>query len=128
MIMFKLGLGHRTKFKDIETQGGHHTFHLKWSGVLTCVGTPHKTLKMFKLGWNTAQNLENGESIQEPGVWWVGGWSNVILDPTLALIRAELGLRIQVRAECGNITYVGIFKEKDFHPPHTETSIHHQQK
>ena len=34
---------------------------------------------------------------------WVEGWSNVILDPTLALIRAQLGFRIQVRAECGNI-------------------------
>ena len=29
------------------------------------------------------------------------GQSNVILDPTLALIRAQLGLRIQVQAECG---------------------------
>ena len=55
---------------------------------------------MFKLGWDTAQNFE--ESIQELGGWWVGG-SNVILDPTLALIRAQLGFRIQVRAECGNI-------------------------
>ena len=39
------------------------------------------------------------------GGWWVGGWvvgcSNVILDPTLALIRAELGFGIQVEAECG---------------------------
>ena len=26
---------------------------------------------------------------------------NVILDPTLALIRAQFGFRIQVRAECG---------------------------
>ena len=31
-----------------------------------------------------------------------GRLSNVILDPTLALIRAQLGFRIQVRAECGN--------------------------
>ena len=31
------------------------------------------------------------------------GWSNVILDPTLALIRAQLGFRIQVRAECANV-------------------------
>ena len=30
------------------------------------------------------------------------GWSNLILDPTLALIRAQLGFRIQVGAECGN--------------------------
>ena len=29
-------------------------------------------------------------------------WSNLILDPTLALIRAQLGFRIQVVAECGN--------------------------
>ena len=39
------------------------------------------------------------------GGGWVGGWvvgcSNVILDPTLALIRAELGFGIQVEAECG---------------------------
>ena len=31
-----------------------------------------------------------------------GRSSNVILDPTLALIRAQLRFRIQVRAECGN--------------------------
>ena len=30
------------------------------------------------------------------------GWSNVILDPTLAFNRAQLGFRIQVGAECGN--------------------------
>ena len=29
------------------------------------------------------------------------GWSNLILEPTLALIRAQLGFRIQVRAKCG---------------------------
>ena len=29
------------------------------------------------------------------------GWSNLILDPTLALIRAQLGFGIKVRAECG---------------------------
>ena len=33
---------------------------------------------------------------------WVVGWANVILDPTLALIRSQLGFRIQVGAECGN--------------------------
>ena len=33
----------------------------------------------------------------------VGRLSNVILDPTLGLIRAQLGFRMQVRAECGNI-------------------------
>ena len=41
------------------------------------------------------------------GGWVVGGWvvgrSNLILDPTLALIRAQLGFRIQVGAECGKI-------------------------
>ena len=38
-------------------------------------------------------------------VWvggWVVSWSNLILDPTLALIRAQLGFRIQVEVECGN--------------------------
>ena len=39
--------------------------------------------------------------VEEPD-GWVVGWSNVILDPTLALIRALLGFRIQIRAECGN--------------------------
>ena len=34
----------------------------------------------------------------------VVGWSN--LDPTLALIRAQLGLRIQVGAKCGNAVVV----------------------
>jgi len=33
----------------------------------------------------------------------VGGQANVILDPTLAVIRAQLEFRIQVWAECGNI-------------------------
>ena len=32
----------------------------------------------------------------------MGGWSNLILLPTLAFIRAQLGFRIQVQAECGN--------------------------
>ena len=32
---------------------------------------------------------------------WVVGGSNVILDPAVALIRAQLGVRIQVRAERG---------------------------
>ena len=32
----------------------------------------------------------------------VVGWSNLILDPTLALIRDQLEFRIQVGAECGN--------------------------
>ena len=36
------------------------------------------------------------------------GWSNLILEPTLALIRAQLGFRIQVRAECG--------KKLGYHP------------
>ena len=30
-------------------------------------------------------------------------WSKWILDPTLALNRAQLGFRIQVGAECGNM-------------------------
>ena len=37
-----------------------------------------------------------------------GRLSNVILDPTLALIRAQLGFRIQVRAKCGNNRNLGI--------------------
>ena len=32
---------------------------------------------------------------------WVVGWSNLILHPTLALLKAQLGFRIQVGAECG---------------------------
>ena len=53
-------------------------------------------------------------------VWvaeWVVGWSNLILYPTLALIRAQLGFRIQVGAECGinsdfdNISYKERAKE-----------------
>ena len=34
--------------------------------------------------------------------------SNLFLDPTLALIRAQLGFRIQVRAECGKKIMVEI--------------------
>ena len=51
-------------------------------------------------------------------IWWVVPlliWevataylSKGILDPTLALIRAQLGFRIQVRAECGNMLGVTI--------------------
>ena len=73
--------------------GAHIPIEVIWSNVQTRVGTPHKVL----------------EKVEEPGVWvgrlfsqcvrWVGGrLSNVILDPTLA----QLGFRIQVRAECGN--------------------------
>ena len=40
------------------------------------------------------------------------GWSNLILDPTLALIRAQLGFRIQVRAGCGNISEVSSYREQ----------------
>ena len=36
----------------------------------------------------------------------VGGRSNVILDPTLALIRAQLGFRIHVQAECGKNIFI----------------------
>ena len=31
--------------------------------------------------------------------WWVVGWSNLILYPTLALITAQLGFRIEVEAD-----------------------------
>ena len=41
------------------------------------------------------------------GGGWVVGWSNVILDPTLALIRAQIGLRIQVGAKCGKMAARG---------------------
>ena len=36
--------------------------------------------------------MEKGESIQEL-VGWVGDGSNVILDPTLALVRAQFGFK-----------------------------------
>ena len=38
------------------------------------------------------------------------GWSNLILDPTLALIRAQLGFRIQVGAECGKNWFLKIYR------------------
>ena len=46
------------------------------------------------------------EQIQEPGGrlgWWVGRLVKRILEPTLALIRAQLGFRKQVLAECCKI-------------------------
>ena len=65
---------------------------------------------MFKLGWGTAQTSRtirvgtpHNINRTNPGAGWVG-WSNQILEPTLALIRAQLGFRIKVRAECGNIS------------------------
>ena len=50
-------------------------------------------------GWVVAEPMcrEGGFVVAEPMCW-----SNLILDPTLALIRAQLGFRIQVGAECGN--------------------------
>ena len=59
-------------------------------------------------------------------------WSNVILDPTLDLIRAQLGFGIQVRAECGNrmnsgrrvwakcITRFSIYINRALYPTSTE--------
>ena len=44
--------------------------------------------------------MEEKQSRSQVGSWV--GWSNLILEPTLALIKAQLGFRIQVRAECGN--------------------------
>ena len=51
-------------------------------------------------GGDTTQHWKN-KSRSRVGGGWVC-WSNLILEPTLALIRAQLGFRIQVRAECGN--------------------------
>ena len=112
--MFKPGWGHRTKFRDIETQGGG-TPHIPIE-VVRCsnlCGDTAQNSKMFKLGWG--HRTKFGKRRINPGAGWVGGgwvggwmdgwvvgWSNLILDPTLALIRAQLGFRIQVRAECGN--------------------------
>ena len=48
-----------------------------------------------------------GGLVAEPMCWV--GWSNLILEPTLALIRAQLGFRIQVRAECGNILRFNLY-------------------
>ena len=78
----------------MKQRGGtpHITIEVIWSNVQTRVGTPHKVL----------------EHVEEPGGWVDGlvakpmcRLSNEILDPTLALIRAQHGFRIQVRAECG---------------------------
>ena len=57
--------------------------------------------------WGHLKDKLEIKSISRVGGWvgrWVGGLSNVISDPTLALIRAQLGFRIQVQAECGKIT------------------------
>ena len=45
--------------------------------------------------------VSGGWVVAEPMCRMVG-WSNLILYPTQALIRAQLGFRIQVGAECGN--------------------------
>ena len=64
-------------------------------------------------GWwhHTAlkDKLELIRSISQVGGWvWgrVDGWSNVIIDPTLAFIRAQIGFRIQVWAEFVNIQFL----------------------
>ena len=64
---------------------------------------------MFKLleqlGWGHRTTLKEQiqESVGSLGGWL--GWSNLILEPTPALIRAQLEFRIHVRAECGKNTF-----------------------
>ena len=49
---------------------------------------------MFKLRWGYRTTLELPGGL-------VVRWSNVIFDPSTALIRAQLGFRSQVGAVCG---------------------------
>ena len=74
-------------FEKHGGKGGtpHIPFEGIWSNVQTKVGTPHQI----------------GDARLRSRVG--GRLSNKILNPTLALIRAQLGFRIQVRADCGNI-------------------------
>ena len=55
-------------------------------------------------GDRLTQNTMDSESKKNPGAGWVGGWvggQERFYNP-LWLFRAQLGFRIQVRAECGN--------------------------
>ena len=92
-------------WSDVQSMVGtpHIPSEVIWSDVQTRLGTPHKALE--QLGWRhritLKDKLELIKSISRVG-GGVGGRSNVILDPTLAFIRAQLGFRIQVWAECGS--------------------------
>ena len=83
-----MGTPHKI-LKCLRNIGGGGTPYIPfegiWSNVQTNVGTPHQ------IGAARLRSRVGG-----------GRLSNVILDPTLAFIRAQLGFRIQVRAECGN--------------------------
>ena len=81
----------------MKQRGGtpHITIEVIWSNVQTRLGTPHRTMFL-----NMLRSWVDGP-VAEP----MCRLSNVILDPTLALIRTQHGFRIQVRAECGNIDF-----------------------
>ena len=61
-----------------------------------CLSSPNMSVPIYYVCPNVYRHID----VEEPG-GWVVGWSNLILDPTLALIRAQLGFRIQVGAKCG---------------------------
>ena len=69
----------------------HIPFQGIWSKVQTKVGTLHQ-IGAARLRSRVVWWLVDGWV----GGGWVVGWSNVILDPTLALISAQLGFSIQV--------------------------------
>ena len=89
----------------------HIRIEVIWSDVQTRVGRPHKVLEQF--GWGHRTSLKEkamlgfrihvgAERLRSRVGGRLVGWSNVILNPTLALIRALFGFRIQDRAECDN--------------------------
>ena len=81
----------------VEAEGG--TPHIPFEVICSDIklGWGHSTKLLEQLGWG--HRTTSIEQIQEPG-GWVGG-TNLILEPTLALIRTQLGFRIQVQVECG---------------------------
>ena len=76
----------------------HIPFEVIWSDFK--LGWGHRTKVLEQLGWGHRTTLK--VQIQEPD-GWVGWFVKFDFIPTLALIRAQLGFRIQVLAECGNL-------------------------
>ena len=81
---------------EVQTRAG--TLHIPIEVVLcsNLFGHTAHNSKMFKLGWGHRTKFRKRRI--NPGAGWVVGGSNVILDPTLALIRAQLGGKITIHA------------------------------
>ena len=89
-------------WQDVWELGGD-TAHSNLGHLVRCSNKGGDTTQNSKM-WEVFEGLLS-ELHQVGG--WVVGWSNLIWYPTLALNRAELGIRIPVETERGNnLTYL----------------------